>query len=111
MDMGYGFELETTRLTGLIVIFGSFLFTVAIYLIGRKVPRVPYFISLFISVLGNLLQFLKIVNKNPFTKERLFRMTCDQKISKKLILNNCISKKIFHKKISEYSCFYKKKLL
>ena len=36
MDMGYGFELETTRLTGLIVIFGSFLFTVAIYLIGRN---------------------------------------------------------------------------
>ncbi len=36
MDMGYGFELQTTRLTGLIVIFGSFLFTVAIYLIGRN---------------------------------------------------------------------------
>ena len=25
MDMGYGFELQTTRITGLIVIFGSFL--------------------------------------------------------------------------------------
>jgi nucleoside-diphosphate-sugar epimerase len=84
---------------------------VSIYLIGRKVPRVPYFISLFISILGYLLQFLKIVNKNPFTKERLFRMTCDQEISKKLILNNYISKKKFHKKIFEYTSFYKKKLL
>ena len=36
MDMGYGFELQTTRITGLIVIFGSFLLTVAIYLIGRN---------------------------------------------------------------------------
>ena len=36
MDMGYGFELQTTRATGLIVIFGSFLLTVAIYLIGRN---------------------------------------------------------------------------
>ena len=25
MDMGYGFELQTTRITGLLVIFGSFL--------------------------------------------------------------------------------------
>ena len=36
MDMGYGFELQTTRITGLSVIFGSFLLTVAIYLIGRN---------------------------------------------------------------------------
>ena len=36
MDMGYGFELQTTRLTGLIVIFGSIFFTIAIYLIGRN---------------------------------------------------------------------------
>jgi len=36
MDMGYGFELQTTRITGLFVIFGSFLLTVAIYLIGRN---------------------------------------------------------------------------
>ena len=36
MDMGYGFELHTTRITGLLVIFGSFLLTVAIYLIGRN---------------------------------------------------------------------------
>ena len=36
MDMGYGFELHTTRITGLLVIFGSFLLTVAIYIIGRN---------------------------------------------------------------------------
>jgi len=36
MDMGYGFELQTTRITGLLVIFGSFLLTIAIYLIGRN---------------------------------------------------------------------------
>ena len=36
MDMGYGFELKTTRITGLLVIFGSFLLTVAIYIIGRN---------------------------------------------------------------------------
>ena len=36
MDMGYGFELQTTRLTGLIVIFGSIFLTIAIYLIGRN---------------------------------------------------------------------------
>ena len=36
MDMGYGFELQTTRITGLLVIFGSPLLTVVIYLIGRN---------------------------------------------------------------------------
>ena len=36
MDMGYGFELQTTRITGLLVIFGSVLLTVIIYLIGRN---------------------------------------------------------------------------
>ena len=36
MDMGYGFELQTTRVTGLIVIFGSFLLTILIYLIGKN---------------------------------------------------------------------------
>ena len=36
MDMGYGFELQTTRTTGLIVIFGSFLSTILIYLIGKN---------------------------------------------------------------------------
>ena len=36
MDMGYGFELKTTKITGLVVIFGSIFFTVAFYLIGKN---------------------------------------------------------------------------
>ena len=36
MDMGYGFELQTTRITGLGVIFGSILLTILVYLIGRN---------------------------------------------------------------------------
>tara|TARA_E500000081_G_C5896739_1_gene245941 strand:- start:194 stop:586 length:393 start_codon:yes stop_codon:yes gene_type:complete len=36
MDMGYGFELQTTKVTGLFVIFGSLALTVLIYLIGRN---------------------------------------------------------------------------
>ena len=36
MDMGYGFELQTTKVTGLLVIFGSLALTVLIYLIGRN---------------------------------------------------------------------------
>ena len=36
MDFGYGFELKTSNLTGLLVIFGSFLLTVLIYFIGRN---------------------------------------------------------------------------
>ena len=35
MDLGYGFNLQTTRITGLLVIFGSILLTVFIYLFGR----------------------------------------------------------------------------
>ena len=34
-DMGYGFELKTSKITGLIVIFGSFVLTILIYIIGR----------------------------------------------------------------------------
>ena len=36
MDLGYGFELRTTKITGLIVIFGSIILTVAFYLIGKN---------------------------------------------------------------------------
>ena len=36
MDMGYGFELQSTRITGLIVIFGSLILTILIYLIGEN---------------------------------------------------------------------------
>ena len=35
MDMGYGFELQTTKFTGLLVIFGSFILTIVIFLIGK----------------------------------------------------------------------------
>tara|TARA_B100001996_G_C18105888_1_gene379282 strand:- start:110 stop:487 length:378 start_codon:yes stop_codon:yes gene_type:complete len=35
MDLGYGFELQTTKITGLIVIFGSIVLTIIIYLLGR----------------------------------------------------------------------------
>ena len=36
MDFGYGFELQTTKITGLLVIFGSIIFTVIFYLIGKN---------------------------------------------------------------------------
>ena len=36
MDMGYGFELQTTKVTGLLVILGSLVLTVIIYLVGRN---------------------------------------------------------------------------
>ena len=36
MDLGYGFEIKTTKITGLIVIFGSIFFTILIYLLGRN---------------------------------------------------------------------------
>ena len=36
MDLGYGFEIRTTKITGLIVIFGSIILTVAFYLIGKN---------------------------------------------------------------------------
>ena len=37
MDLGYGFELKTTNITGLIVIIGSFILTVLIYLLGKQI--------------------------------------------------------------------------
>ena len=36
MDLGYGFELKTTKITGLLVIFGSIFFTILFYLLGRS---------------------------------------------------------------------------
>ena len=36
MDLGYGFELKATKITGLIVIIGSFVLTVLIYLLGKQ---------------------------------------------------------------------------
>ena len=35
MDLGYGFEQKTTKVTGFIVLIGSFPLTVIIFLIGR----------------------------------------------------------------------------
>ena len=35
MDMGYGYELKTTRISGLAVIFGSFILTILIYFLGK----------------------------------------------------------------------------
>ena len=36
MDLGYGFDLKTTKITGSIVIIGSFVLTILIYLFGRS---------------------------------------------------------------------------
>ena len=36
-DLGYGFELKTSKITGLLVIFGSIIFTILIYLFGRNI--------------------------------------------------------------------------
>jgi succinate dehydrogenase / fumarate reductase cytochrome b subunit len=36
MDLGYCFELKTTKVTGLLVIFGSVFFTILFYLLGKN---------------------------------------------------------------------------
>ena len=36
MDLGFGFELQTTKVTGLIVIFGSIILTIFFYIIGAN---------------------------------------------------------------------------
>ena len=36
MDLGYGFELKTSKITGLIVMFGSLILTVIFYIIGKN---------------------------------------------------------------------------
>jgi len=35
-DLGYGFDLKVSKITGLITIFGSFVLTIFIYLIGKN---------------------------------------------------------------------------
>ena len=35
MDLGYGFEVKTTNITGLIVIVGSIIMTIIFYLVGK----------------------------------------------------------------------------
>ena len=37
MDLGYGFELQATRISGLLIIFGSIFLTIIIYVIGRGI--------------------------------------------------------------------------
>ena len=36
-DFGYGFELKTSKISGLIVVFGSLILTVLIYLFGKGI--------------------------------------------------------------------------
>ena len=36
MDLGYGFELRTTKVSGLIVIFGSVILTIIFFIIGKN---------------------------------------------------------------------------
>ena len=36
-DFGYGFDLKISKITGLCVIFGSFIFTCLVYFIGRGI--------------------------------------------------------------------------
>ena len=36
MDLGFGFELKTTKVTGLLVIIGSIFLTITFYLIGKN---------------------------------------------------------------------------
>tara|TARA_B100001778_G_scaffold71354_1_gene56756 strand:- start:332 stop:715 length:384 start_codon:yes stop_codon:yes gene_type:complete len=36
MDLGYGFELRTTKISGLIVIFGSVILTIIFFIIGKS---------------------------------------------------------------------------
>ena len=35
-DLGFGFELKASKISGLMVIFGSFVLTILIYLLGRN---------------------------------------------------------------------------
>ena len=35
-DLGYGFELKTSKISGVLVIFGSFIITILIYILGRQ---------------------------------------------------------------------------
>ena len=35
-DLGLGFELKTSKITGLLVIFGSFILTILVFVLGRN---------------------------------------------------------------------------
>ena len=36
-DMGYGFDLKVTKITGILVFLGSFILTILFYLIGKNI--------------------------------------------------------------------------
>ena len=36
-DMGYGFDLKVTKITGILVFLGSFILTILFYLMGRNI--------------------------------------------------------------------------
>ena len=36
-DMGYGFDLKVTKITGVLAFFGSFVLTIVFYLIGKNI--------------------------------------------------------------------------
>ncbi len=36
-DMGYGFDLKITKITGILAFFGSFVLTILFYLIGKNI--------------------------------------------------------------------------
>ena len=36
LDLGFGFELKTSNITGLLVIFGSFVLTIFIFILGKN---------------------------------------------------------------------------
>ena len=36
MDLGYGFEIKTTKITGLLVIFGSIILTIVFFTLGKN---------------------------------------------------------------------------
>ena len=35
-DFGYGFDIKISKITGIIVFFGSFILTIIIYVLGRN---------------------------------------------------------------------------
>ena len=36
-DLGYGFDLKISKITGILALFGSFIFTILFYLIGKNI--------------------------------------------------------------------------
>ena len=37
MDLGYGFDLKVSKITGVLALIGSFIFTILFYLIGKNI--------------------------------------------------------------------------